>query len=347
MNDSPSSQPILISGAVGSPYTRKMLAILRYRRLPHRFLNSLSAEVRALPQPPLPLLPCIYLSQPDVSYFATSDSSVQLRTLEELSAERSILPADPAIALLDRLVEDYADEWVTKLMFYYRWGIAENVENAAEMLVYWNIGASEEQAEAFKRTFVPRQVGRLSGIVTGSLEACGPILEASYERLLHVLDERLRRRTFLWGTRPGASDFALQGQLSQLFQVEPTSQRKAREISRRVVAWVDTLDDLSGWQVEAGAGWVERADLVADDRALFAEIGRTYAPFLLANARALDAGDEQMECSIDGQRYWQKCFRYQGKCLAWLREAHTELSPTDRAFVDEQLGGTGCESIFA
>ena len=67
MNDSPSSQPILISGAVGSPYTRKMLAILRYRRLPHRVLNSLSAEVRALPQPPLPLLPCIYLRPPDGS----------------------------------------------------------------------------------------------------------------------------------------------------------------------------------------------------------------------------------------------------------------------------------------
>ncbi len=347
MSDSRSGLPILISGAVGSPYTRKMLAILRYRRLPHRFLNHLSAEVRALPQPPLPLLPCIYLPQPDGSYVATSDSSFQLRTLEELSGDRSILPPDPAIALLDRLVEDYADEWVTKLMFYYRWGIPENIENAAEILVYWNIGVPEEQVEAFKRAFVPRQVDRLSGVVTGSLEACGPILEASYERLLHVLDERLRRRTFLWGTRPGASDFALQGQLTQPFQVEPSSQRKAREISRRAVAWVDTLDDLSGWHVEAGAGWAQRADLVAEDRALFVEIGRTYAPFLLANAHALDSGSEQMECVIDGQRYWQKCFRYQGKCLVWLREAYAELSQSDRAFFDEQLAGTGCESIFA
>jgi len=341
------TRPTLIGGSIGSPYSRKMRAILRYRRIPYQFIDFDGRQAKALPKPPLPLQPCIWLPEADGSYTATSDSSFQLRTLEQRFPDRSILPDDPALAFLDRLVEDYADEWVTKMMFHYRWGIEENVENAAEVLPCWRIGISEEMLDFFKKNFVQRQVDRLSGVVTGSLELCGPIIEKSYERLLHVLRDRLSTRPFLWGRRPGAGDFGLFGQLSQLVQVEPSSMRLARRVSKRLVSWVDAVDDLSGWSVEEGSGWVTRDELGDVDRPLFEEIGRTYAPFMVANARALEAGDEQVECSIDGQRYWQKSFRYQGKCLQWLREAYAELSSGDRQLVDARLSGTGCDVLFA
>ena len=56
-----------------------------------------------------------------------------------------------------------------------------------------------------------------------------------------------------------------------------------------------------------------------------------YAPFLLANAAALASGAERVECEIDGRPWVQQPFPYQGKCLAWLREAHAALAPADRA----------------
>ncbi|MFK8025830.1 MAG: glutathione S-transferase, partial [Ilumatobacter sp.] len=80
---------------------------------------------------------------------------------------------------------------------------------------------------------------------------------------------------------------------------------------------------------------------------LLAECGRTYAPFLVANAEALTSGADEVVCTIDGREYRQAPFGYQGKCLKWLREAHTELSDVDRARVDGVLDGSGCEQLFA
>ena len=50
---------------------------------------------------------------------------------------------------------------------------------------------------------------------------------------------------------------------------------------------------------------------------------------------------------IDGREYRQGPFKYQGKCLMWMREAHAGLADGDRACVDRLLAGTGCEPLFA
>ena len=50
------------------------------------------------------------------------------------------------------LIEDFADEWLTKAMFYYRWGISENVDHASKMLPLWNLGVPDKFVEVFKNT---------------------------------------------------------------------------------------------------------------------------------------------------------------------------------------------------
>ena len=80
--------------------------------------------------------------------------------------------------------------------------------------------------------------------------------------------------------------------------------------------------------------------------ALLGEIGRTYAPFLVGNAEALANGAEAVECTVDGARWTQKPFPYQGKCLKWLRESYGGLPDADRGVFDGILDGTGCEMIF-
>jgi hypothetical protein len=142
------------------------------------------------------------------------------------------------------------------------------------------------------------------------------------------------------------ADFALFGQLSQLVGFDPTPAKIAHEAAPRVVAWVDVMDDLSGLEPRDDQ-WVGRDSLPATFKALFAEVGRVYVPFLLANAAALEKGAEKVECTIDGRPWVQRPFPYQGKCLGWLREGYATLPAGDRSIVDEWLSGSGCERLFA
>jgi len=337
-------EPVLVVGAVGSPYSRKMRALLRYRRIPVRWLHQLSPEQEKLPPPPLPLLPVVYMPQEEGGYEATSDSTFQIQRLEADHAERSVIPDDPALALLDFLIEDYADEWVTKMMFHYRWAIQENVENANKLLPRWNMDVPESVCGDFPDTFGKRQIGRL--YVVGSNPQTAPIIEASYLRLIDILERHFRAQRFCLGRRPGSGDFALMGQLSQLVGVEPTSQALARASAPRVITWCDNVEDLSGMEVDR-EDWMAR-DAVPDTlRELLGEIGRSYAPFLLANAEALEEGREEVQATLDGALWTQVPFKYQGKCLQWLREAYGELADADRAAVDAALAGSGCETLFA
>ncbi len=335
--------PLLrIVGAPGSPYSRKLRAVLRYRRIPHAWLQAGSRGARALPRPRVELLPqLVYPGGKE----ALTDSSPLIRRLEGEFGGRSVIPDDPALAFLDALLEDYADEWVTKMMFHYRWAHAADVAQAAAVLPRWRrIDDAEENALAAAKLFAARQIGRLG--VVGSNAATGPVIEESYRRLLRLLDARLREAPFMFGGRPAASDFGLYGQLTQLAGFDPTPRAVALELAPRVFAWVDIVEDLSGLEPEDGT-WLAREAITPALRALFGEVGRVYAPFLLANAAALASRAERVECTIDGQPWLQQPFAYQGKCLQWLRAGYAALARGDRAVVDGALAGSGCEALFA
>jgi glutathione S-transferase len=332
---------LILVGAPGSPYSRKLRAVLRYRRIPYRWVQRGSAENEGLPRPRVELLPQLVFPG---GKEALTDSSPLIRRLEGAFAERSVIPDDPALAFLDALLEDYADEWLTKAMFHYRWAYEADIALAGAILPRWfKIELPEAQAREAARTFTARQVGRLG--VVGSNPTTAPTIEQSYERLLALLSARLGEAPFVFGARPAAADFGLYGQLTQLAGFDPTPRRVALEKAARVVAWLDLVEDLSGLEPKDG-GWLSRDALPASLRALFAEVGRVYAPFLLANADAIARDAEQVECTIDGRPWVQRPFAYQAKCLAWLREGHAALAPSDRHVVDGFLAGTGCETLF-
>lgn len=332
-------------GAYGSPYSRKMRAVLRYRRIPFRWILRGSREDAGIPPVPVQLIPVLVFpgrdGAPDT---AMIDSSPQIRRLEELYSERRIIPPDPAMAFLDMLIEDYADEWMTKQMFHYRWSYAADIAKAGKVLpLDANPQMPAVRLDKAARLISERQIERLR--VVGSNATTKPVIEESYRRTLRILDTHLQGRMFVTGERPGAADFGIFGQLSQLIGFDPTPAAIAIETAPRVVSWVNRMEDLS-WLEVADTGWMSR-DAASALRPMLEEIARVYAPFLLANASALQSGASRVECEIDGKQWVQQPFPYQGKCLAWLREARGKLTTDDRNLVDSLLQGTGCERMFA
>jgi glutathione S-transferase len=338
------ARPPTIVGMPGSPYSRKLRAVLRYRRIAHVWVHQGSPESRGLPQARIPLLPQLVVPGDDGAPEALVDSTPLIRRLEATHRGRAVVPPDPAMAFVDALLEDYADEWLTKPMFHYRWAFAPDVARAAAILPRWpRTDLPDERYAALGKTFADRQIGRLA--VVGSNATTAPVIEESYRRLLRLLDAVLAGSRFVMGGRPGASDFGLFGQLTQLAAFDPTPAAVALAVAPRIVAWVDVVDDLSGLE-PSDADWRSRNDVPETLRALLAEVGRVYVPFLLANARAIARGEPRVECTVDGRPWVQDPFPYQAKCLRWLRDGHAALAPEDRRAVDAILAGTGCERLF-
>jgi glutathione S-transferase len=336
--------PILIKGVPASPYTRKILAVLRYKHVPYRFINYAQAEALSLPKPKVELLPTFWFHQPGGSFEPVVDSTPLIRRLEKAWPRRPVVPPNPAVAFIDALVEDFADEWLTKAMFHYRWSHGADREKSGTIIpLHADVSASQDRAGMMAQMFTARQVGRLHYV--GSNEVTAPVIEGSYKRFLDILEAILKQRPFLFGERPAAADFAIYGQLTQLALFDPTPGDLTLRIAPRVYAWTSVVEDLSGIPDDVAFAAPDRALGILRD--LLVEVGRGYVPVLLANERAIKSGSQTAETEVDGKLWRQNTFPYHLKCLEALRAAHKALAPSDQAAISTWLTGTGVEGLFA
>jgi glutathione S-transferase len=322
-----------LHGANPSPYSRKMRAIMRYRRLPFIWDNDGTARDVAIKAQLPPVIPV--LTFPDGRLM--NDSTPLAYELERLHAERSILPDDPALAFLSDLIEDFADEWVTKIMFHYRWFYADD-RKFAQLWITGDrmIGVPPEKRQAAMTAINGRQVGRMA--LVGCTEANRPIIEESYFRLLDILNAHVPHMPFLFGSRPSLADFGLFGQLI-ILATDPTPETEMRRRAPDVLLWLMRLDDASGVE----GAWIKPTDTLPQAvTELLRLAGDYYLPFLAANNEAFGQGDQEVVVTLTGQRYAQAPFRYQVKCYDGLRKKFAALPPAARKRLEPVLTGSGC-----
>lgn len=312
-------------GALGSPYSQKLRALLRYRRIAHLWIDG-AATREALGQVRAPVIPV--LQYPDGHY--DNDSTPVIYDLEARHTERQVVPDDPAQAFIAHLLEDFADEWLTKAMFGYRWLAEVDQVQMSRWLAFDNMkGGGLDKSQQFAEQFRARQVSRMA--LVGCTAENFPLIEASTRAVLAALEAHVVNRHCLFGTRPSLAEFGIFGQLSQL-GTDPTPQAMMRADYPYTYRWLAHIDDMSGVEGEWEPGF---APVVAE---LVRIAGQVYVPFLRANEAAAEAGAETFRMEAMGHPYEQGVFKYQIKCLRELRARHAALPPEARAEVDALLG---------
>ncbi|MGH8758697.1 MAG: hypothetical protein ACREVW_04185, partial [Burkholderiales bacterium] len=172
-----------------------MLAVLRFRRIPYALLTWGSSRLAALPQAKSEMLPTFYLPNAAGELEAVIDSTPLIRRFETMFPTRKVRPTDPVVRFFDSLIEDYADEWLTKATFHYRWSFAEDIRKAGNILTLSaGVTAADSVVAESSARFSRHQIGRLKYV--GSSPGTAHIIEASYLRFLDVFEAHLKTRPF-------------------------------------------------------------------------------------------------------------------------------------------------------
>jgi glutathione S-transferase len=326
--------PFRLYGAELSPYSLKVRSYLRFKGLDFEWLPRTNARqdefARYAKRPLIPVLV-------DANETVLQDSTPMIEALEAEYADPSIIPDDPALAFVSALLEDYADEWLNKAMFHYRWSYPADQQSASHRIAEMIFGETPlpEGAEEGVRT---RMIARLYHV--GSSPETAPVIEASFRRLIGLLEPFLAERPYLFGGTPSLADFGLSGQLAQLLS-DPTPGAMIGAHAPNVAGWIARMDNPRVEGAFVGLGAVREAlvDLVRG------EVAVTYLPWMAANAEAVASDAPAFAADIAGSPFSQKPQRYAAKALDELRRKRALAA--DNAALAAFLAETGCEAILA
>jgi glutathione S-transferase len=320
-----------IFGSELSPYSVKVRSYFRYKKIPHEWVPRDSTNQEEFQRyAKLPLIPLVVTPEGE----GLQDSTPILEHFEKLYPEPSIHPADPALAFLSALLEEYADEWGNKPMFHYRWTYEPDRRSAAERIARQMMpGVDEARLAGVIQAVQDRMVPRLK--LVGSSPETRETIEGSYLRQLDILEEHLAARSYLFGARPALADFGLYAQLYEC-STDPTPGAILRKRAPRVLAWIERMlvpradDGFESW----AALQPTLSPLLRD------EAGALFFPWTLANARALAAGEKAFSLTLSGKPYAQEAQKYHARSLVALRARYAAVD--DKGKLDPVLAAAGC-----
>ena len=322
-----------------SPYSDKIRTYLRLKRLPvvevRENLRNREQVLRA--RTGRTMVPVVITPADE----ALNDSTHITRRLEAACPTPALRPADPGRCGLDALLEDYADEWVVRVMLASRWLHEPDAEhNRTVIAADMTCGAPEVEVAVAKEMF-PQAIMATLPPMGATRETLGFLLN-DLGGLVTDLDALFVAHRFLGGAEPTVADLAFYGQLNQIRR-DPTGRVMVGDPARPHGRWLADVERRAD-----GAAPEHASDAAPDGEALAPlarRIARTYLRFAVANAKALEEaprGPLTVELD-DGVPFQAARAGYNRKCLqALLGELEGAVAAAGRL-----AGGAADREIFA
>lgn len=319
-----------IFGSEMSPYSVKVRSYARYKGIPHEWIpRTMASEEAYRKYARLPIVPTVATPQDE----GLQDSTPIMETLDARFPEPSIHPADPVLAFLSALIEEFGDEWGNKLMFHHRWfAQVDQLASAQTLARLAQPHGDEDEVAQWAAMILQRMSTR--GHFVGSSPANAPLITGYYFELIDLLETHLRDRKYLFGGRPAFADFGLGGQMYEC-SVDPTCGAGMRARGPAVLDWchrmMEPRDDgpFETWEA-----------LAPTLKPLLAYVGRYFLPWTAANARALEAGEPEFTVDLPGGAYTQPPQKYHARSLGVLRARYAAVA--DNAALTAILDEAGC-----
>ena len=319
-------------GAETSAYSTKMRSYLRYKGVEHDWrprTRETEEELQSLAK--FATLPVLVTA----SGFAVHDTTPMIEALEADRPEPSATPADPALAFLASVLEEYADSWLAKTVFHYRWTRKKDQRLAAQRAVEDYFGAdTPADRKSLEDAAIVSMLGQMK--LMGLEGDLGAVLEKSFKRFVKSLDDHLRRHLFLFGGRPTIADFAIAGQLIQLMK-DPTPSKIIEKDGEFVVKWCEFMAD-----PKAGGPFAALEDLRETLIPIFSsELCAGFLPWAAENLESSLAGHETFEVAFGRETLTLAPLRSSARSFRELRRKFVTAQALEplKAFTDE-VGAT-------
>lgn len=314
-------------GAESSGYSTKLRSYLRYKSIAFDWrARTLATESELASLSRFPTLPVLVTA----SGVAVHDTTQMMEALELDTPEPSASPADPALAFLNGVLEEYADSWLSKAVFHYRWTRKKDQRLAAQRVVdEYYADTPPENRKAVEDAAIVRMLDQLRVMqLDGEL---GTVVEKSFKRFVKLLDDHLRKRLCLFGGRPSLADFAIAGQLIQLMR-DPTPAKIVEKEGEFVVKWCEFMAD------PKPAGPFESLEDLKETLApLFAvDLATAFLPWAAENLEASLAGEDGFDLVLGKETFRLSPLRSSARSFRELRRRFVggQEIPELRAFTD-------------
>ncbi len=329
---------MIVYGSRVSYFTGKLEAYLRYKGIPYKLegtpydrAKELREKVGAVQMP--------IVDREDGRWM--SDTTPILMALEEEHPDNSILPDDPVIGFIARLIEDYADEWLWRSAMHYRWSYHYSRELISNILVD-EISTPVPFPRFVIRRMIRRRQTKYFTKRDGVTNATWDHVEQGYLNALDAMTRVLEHRPFLLGTQPSLADFGLMAPMFRHFSQDPDPEEIMRTRAPLVYEWVARM-----WVARSVPDGTFVTTITGEMAPLLKEICETHLQQLAANADAFSDDKSQFDMIVQGCAYKNMPIsRYRVYCLERLREHFQTLDANAQDQVKSLLPHTQAEILW-